>query len=348
MELKKYITNINPDLSRLTLDPDELKRRLLRRLSLAELFALGFALAMIGVTIWLDHMDRVVLYDFKIFLNTANGVYDGYYYPYWINPLFSLLSNFPFYAAYVIWMLINLAGIFFASRIFGSVPALVLLSYQMLYSIYFGQITGLVAAGMGLIWVGMANKKWWLAGMGLLLAAVKIQSGLMFAILLILFAQISWKDRGKILIIPIVMFFISVIAYPFWPIDRLMYLIASPANSEGSISLWRWIGPYSLLFLILPLVIKGNRSKRYLMLLAAIPLAMPYFQQTDLLGLMVLPIGWLAILGGNISYSYVLFDYAGLQFTFIVPLGLYLYGLLTLKRGVSRDLIGNDQTAEAA
>jgi hypothetical protein len=339
MKLRQLLCGASPAFGAITLDAEEIRRRLIRRPSLGEVFAFAFGLAMAGVFIWLHQLGRVVLYDFDIYYHTASGNFANYYYAYWINPVFSLLAIFPFYAAYVIWVALSLGGVFFAARIFGSNTALIMLTYQMLYSVYYGQITGALAGGLGLMWFGLARRYWWLAGLGILIAGTKFQSGLIFAGLLLLYADIDWTTRLKTLIVPLIVFGLSLIIYPMWPLHLFQYLKSNPANSDGSMSLWRWFGPISLVVLIPAFVFRMPRPQRFLLLMAAVPLAIPYFQQADLLSLLVLPVGWLAILGGNIGFSYLFLGHTGLQVLFIVPLGLYIWALvsgLRTNRSISR------------
>lgn len=326
---KKLISGIQPNLLLMTLDKHEIQSQLIRRPSLTEVFSFTFGIAMASIFIWLHRLGLVVLYDFENYLKAANSNYANYYYGYWILPIFLLLSKLPFYFSYLIWVTINLLGVFFAARSLGGKPALVMITYQMLYGIYYGQIIGVIAGGLGLMWLGLIERKWWIAGLGLLLAGAKLQSGLIIALMILLFANTPWKEKIKVIIFSGLFVVLSLALYPGWPLDLYLTIVSNPANADGSISLWRWFGPYALLLLIPPLIIRTSKENRFLMVLSAIPLSIPYFQQADLITLMVFPIGWLATFAGNISFSYIFLGYTGLQMSFIVPLGLYLYAIFS-------------------
>lgn len=328
MKQHNITAKILPHFLDLKLEFDEIKARLRRRMSLAEVFAVGLCVAVAGIAIWLNQSGVTGLYDFEVCMKINIGDYSDYFYPKWIDPLYNVFSFLPKYAAYGILVLLNIAGTYFAARVFKSPAALILISYQSLYNIFYGNITGLVVGGLGILWFGLASRKWWLAGIGLLLAGAKYQSGALFAGLLLLYADLPWKEKAKVLVVPLLVSLATLVADFKWPLDLVERIMSAPPNTDGSLSLWRWLGPAALIFLIPPLVMRIPREERLLLALAAIPLSVPYFQQTDLLGLMVLPTGWLVPLAGNISLTFPLLGHLGLQIAFVVPLGLYLYALL--------------------
>jgi hypothetical protein len=333
MKRQQFFSGSVPAIHRMTLDENVIALRLRKRLSLFEAASLGLGFAVLCIAIWEHVSDLGGLIDFKYYINFARGDAYNFFYAYWLKPIFIVLSKLPFYPAYFLWGVISLFGVLFAARVFGANSAMVLFSYQLLYSLYYGQITGVLAGGLGLLWWGMAKRSWWLAGLGLAIAGVKFQSGLLFAGLLILYADISWKDRLKLLILPGLICAASLIAYPFWPMELLATMRINPANAEGSISIWRWIGPWSLLFFLPPIFLKLPKDWRFLMMIAAVPIGLPYFQQADLLDLFILPIGWLPVLAGNLGLNFLFFGYQALQVLFIIPLVLYLWaGLQSLPK----------------
>ncbi len=325
----------------ITCDAEAISARLRQRLSLAEAAGFGLGLAMAFVFIWLHTQGRVVLYDFENYLAAAGGDYSNYYYAYWLLPVFSLLTRLPFHAAYLLWAAASMLAVWFAARVFGGNAALALFSYQLLYSLYYGQVTALLAGGLGLLWWGVANRRWWVAGLGLALAASKFQSGALFAGVLFLSAVIGWRERVKMLALPGAALVISLLLYPGWPLRILAVMQSNPANADGSLSLWRWVGAWALLVFLPPLVLPLPRQARLWMWLAAVPLGLPYFQQADLIELFVLPAGWLPVLAGNLAYLYLPFGHIALQMMFILPLGLYVWeglqGVRALPAGVRKD-----------
>jgi len=235
-----------------------------------------------------------------------------------------LLAKLPLLVGYILWGTFNIFGYFFAVRVFGGRSLAALLSFQLFYVLYFGQITGLILAGLALFWWGAVNHKLEAAGVGLLLAVTKYQLGLPLALFLWASADLSWRERFRCLAIPAIVTILSLFIWPRWPLISMNTILTNPPNDLGSISLWRWIGPWALLLLLPPLILRRPLSQRLVMFAAAVSLSVPYFQQTDLLLLFAMPVGWLALLG-NLGYPLMfLWSWNGLPGLAIVPASIYL------------------------
>jgi len=307
---------------------DAIDSRLRKPPSRLEAFALAFAIVAIGLAVWVQDQLFVIPFDYNVYFLAAGGTLTRYYYAIWILPLFKLWAVLPFTWGYVVWALLSIPCIYFAGRIFGGPTTLTLISFQMLYGLYMGQITSLLVFGLALGWWGLAHRRWHLAGLGFWLASTKFQIGLPFGFLLWLTADISWRDRLRVLILPACLSLLSLILYPGWPQNLVARLQIAPPYDWASISLWQWIGPAALLFWLPPLFIPMDRGKKFLSLVAAIPLTMPYFQQADLLALFVLPVGWLPVILGNLGYLFFKYNFQALKFLSIVPLSIYLGAIL--------------------
>ena len=313
-------------------DPLEMNQRLWRRPTPQEFFALALALCAAGLFAWMQPNLPFAGVDLKIYLEASRGTfqYQGlyYYYGYWILPIFAVLSKFPFFLAYFLWSSINIIGIFFAERVFGGKALVAVASYQLFYNLIYGNISGLIVGGLALCWYGLVNKKWALAGLGIALASAKYQIGLTGSLLLILTAPILWKDRLRVFIIPAVIWILSLFVYPGWPLEVFHTIQNHPPDALGSISLWRWLGPWSLLFFFPPLLLNRESPQRFIAFVAAIGLGLPYFQQVDLLFLLVMPIGWIGLLG-NLGYLMGFYRWTALQFLFLLPLAVYIWALIS-------------------
>ncbi len=309
----------------LTFDAALMDARLRARLTLGEVFAL--ALSIVGIFLWQQSVVPYEPYfDYRNYLKTAYGDFSYYYYGYWLVPLFKLLAYLPLPISYALWCVINILGVFFAARIFGGNVMLALLSYQLFYSLFQGQIVGVIVGGLALGGWGLAHRRWTVAGLGLLVAGTKYQLGITGGLILLDLAEISWRERLRVLIMPTAIVILSLVVYPLWPLQALATLQSNPPQNEGSITLWRWIGPAALVFWLPPLMLPLSRARRFIALAAASALALPYFQQTDLLFLFTLPVGWIALLG-NLGYFFVIYQSVALQALAIVPLVVYVLAL---------------------
>ena len=306
---------------KLKFDPQVMDERLTRKINPWEFFAIVFALGMlIGMIV--IHPDSLH-YDLSNYLKTSNGDFSFYYYGYWFVPVFQLLGKLPVIPVFILWNIISILCVFLAVRIFGGNPVFTLVSYQMLYILYQGQMTAWVIGALALLWWGMAHKKWGIAGVALLIAATKFQSGLIFAAALWWLADIAWKDRLRILIIPVLLALLSLVIYPAWPIQLISTIQNNPPNDVGNMALWQWIGPYALLLWIPPLILPLKKELRIIALVATMSMALPYFQQADLLTLFALPIGWFPLLG-NFGYLVAWFGETAVHLLVLIPLAVYL------------------------
>ncbi|MBM3151829.1 MAG: hypothetical protein FJZ96_06440 [Chloroflexi bacterium] len=302
----------------------EMDARLRSRLTLGELFGLTISLVGLVTFIGAYALLGIEPFDYGIYLKTAGGNLEQYYYADWFLPVFRLLAWLPWWRGYLLWGLLNLGGVFVAGRIFGGPRALVLCSFQALSTLASGQVTGLLVGCLALGWWAMAHHRWELAGLGFFLASAKFQIGLPFGFLLLLAAEVGWRARLRALLLPAALSILSLVASPAWPLALWERIAAVPPYDWGCISLWRWLGPGAMLIWLPPLLLPLARRKRFLALAAAVPLALPYFQQADLLALFVLPVGWLPALLGNLGFLYFEFLYEALPWLWVAPLSLYL------------------------
>ena len=314
---------------RITSDPSEIDERIKRPLSGWEFAGLALTLIFPVMVMLISPVELggQQAYDFQHYLNSARGDFSFYYYAHWLLPLWQFLGVMPLWLSYLLWTSISVLSIFFASRMFGARPSLLLFSYQTLIVLYLGQFTGILIGGLSLLWWGLTHKRWYVAGIGLLLAASKYHTGLIPSLVFILCLDINWRDRFKTILIPAAVGVASLFVYPLWPLTVLETFHLNPPNAWGSVSLWQWIGPAALLAWIPPLMLKLSWRERMVALLAAAPLGIPYYQQADLLILMTLPIGWLPVLG-NLGFLKALIGHLADNILVVIPAVVYLSVLI--------------------
>lgn len=301
-------------------------KRLWQRVSLVELFALALCFGMVGIFAWYQSQGKAFSYDFETYLLAGNGDLEVHYYAFWILPVFRILAALPLALSFVLWNLLNVLGVFFASRILGGEKrwVLALLTYQMFYVLYYGNIVGILIGGLALLWWGLTHNRWHVAGLGLIVALTKYQLGISFGFIYLLVTEISLRNRLKVLVVPLITLLLSLLIYPFWPLESLHIILTNPPNSLGNISLWQWIGPFALALWLPPLFLPISAHQRLVALAATATITLPYFQQTDLLALFVLPLGWLPLAGNLGFYLFAKYNWQGFAVLALIPLFVYL------------------------
>ncbi len=302
--------------------PDEVRQRLRARLSRGEVGGLGIALALQIGFIVLYQGGLALAFDYGTFTDTALGDFGGFFYAHWSLPVFALLDSMPFTVGYGLWGLVNIVAMAFALRVFGGNPLIALAGFQMIYCIYYGQIVGVILGGLALMWWGMGVGRWWVAGLGLAVAVTKFQLGVPLGFALWLLADIRWVDRWKVALVPLLVMLVSLLVYPLWPVQLLADFAAEAPNDLGSVSLWRYVGPGVLVLWGLPFMPRLPLHRRLQAVVACMALALPYYQQTDLLALYMLSVGWLGLLG-NLGYAMAFFGWQALSWLVVVPLIAY-------------------------
>ncbi len=308
-------------------DAQTIDQRLGRPLTRGEVFALVLCIAIAFLFIGVRMETGGAYYDLSLYLNAARGDYYGYYYGYWVLPFFWLLGFLPLVINHALWALLNIGAVFFAARMFGGNVLFALVSFQMFYSLIYGQITGVLVGSLALMYWAMAHERWYLTGLGLILALTKFQVGLVPGAAIILMTQTRWTNRFKIFVVPLLFVAFSFLLYGNWVVELLNRIANDPPDASASISLWRWFGIFVLVLWLPPLLLRVTRRERFVWLVATNALALPYFQQADLVLLWTLPIGALALLG-NLGYVFFIGRFTALQILAVVP--LFVYGKFLL------------------
>jgi hypothetical protein len=272
--------------------------------------------------------------DLFTYLAAAKGDFQGFYYTYWILPLFKVLHWIPDDVVIILWALLNLLGILFATWVFGNRPAILLTTYQLFYILFYGQILGLILGGLGLFWWGLKQKKLLYSGAGLLIASTKYHIGLPLVLFLLILSETEWVKVLKILLVPLFAYLLTFLFYPTWPISIIETMRASPPNTLGNISLWQWAGPVSLILWLPVFFISMPKMERMILLVSTLSLTLPYYQQTDLLALFIFPVGYLAWLG-NLGFLFILGKWQALKVLAIIPSLVYLIIIVRNKEGLN-------------
>lgn len=327
MKIASTLRLLRHPLERFSDDPEVIEARLRAPTGRGERISIAITIGVvIGMVILSDEAGGIP-WDYRIYIFTADGIFDGYFYPYWFLPLFQAFAWLPPLTGYFIWGLVNIAGVWFACRVFGGNPTATLTGYQMLYMLGNGQIVGLMAFGLALFWWGMSRQRWGMAGVGIVLAAAKFQSGLLFLGALWALFPAAARIKIKTLFIPVLVVGFSFVLYPNWPLEVWEMSQSSFLDLRGNISLWRWLGPAALIFWIAVFLPRVDTARRLVLIYSAAFLAMPYIQHYDMLMLYALPVAWPYVVLGNLGYLFAAFSFSALQILWVVPLAIYIGAL---------------------
>ncbi len=151
---------------RFTADGPIMTRRMRRPPGRLEAFAvllcLGFVVIMFVLTNTTKSFEGAP--DYNYYINAVHGDFTEYRYMHWMLPVFTVLDVLPYYLGYLLWGSAAVLGMTIAARIFGARVPAALLTYQMFFAIFYGQITGIIAGSLALFWWAMARRKWDTAG----------------------------------------------------------------------------------------------------------------------------------------------------------------------------------------
>jgi hypothetical protein len=220
------------------------------------------------------------------------------YNPPWLIPILSPFITMPGRAGYVLFLGATIGMVLYATRVFSGRHVVVLLSAQLFWVLWWGQIEGLVILGMALAWQALKTKSWMLMIVALLLAALKPQMVFLPAL------AIWWwsgKDRWKSLAGLVLITGLSIVIYgpwPVWFIQNVVYISVSSQYGPWNSSIGLWALP-----LIIPaLALKLERLPRLLALTATGMLISPYMPYYSTLLLLCFPLPWWSILFAFLGY----------------------------------------------
>lgn len=228
--------------------------------------------------------------DWEIFSGAADGEFTsefglGYYYAYWLLPVFDIYALAGVGIGGLLWSFSNVAGVWFAARVFGARPAVVLAGFGALSGFYTGTITGVALAAIaGLYWAAHEGR-WTLVGALSLLAVAKPQWGLPLTAIIVIHERPPVLAWIRMALVPVPVVLMSLAAFGWWPADILRRATENPPEGNGS--LWFFVGP-AVLLLWVPLLLPMTTRRRMALVGAVSVMAVPYVQQYDFVVLWVL------------------------------------------------------------
>jgi hypothetical protein len=274
--------------------------------------------------------------DWEIFAGAADGDFIsdrglGYYYPYWLLPLFDLYAVPGILVGGLLFSFTNVAGVWFASRVFGARTAVVLAGFGTLSGFYTGTVTGVALAALAGMWWAAHAQRWTVVGALSLIAVAKPQWGVLLAALIVVQARPPPAAWLRMAIVPVPVVLASFAVYGWWPAEILDRASATPPQGNGS--LWYFVGPI-VVILWLPTVLPMAPQRRMALVAATALMAVPYVQQYDYVVLWVLAGDGLGLVSHvhGLLYSAVGWE-AARAFQTVMPMAAYAALVIDPVRG---------------
>lgn len=237
-------------------------------------------------------------------LDAFRNFSDSLWHPYWARWIFQALNILSEQTTFILLSLVSIAMLYFAIRVFEGRHWMVFTSFAFAWTLYYGQIDSLVVGGLAFAWWALKRDRPILMGGGLILASIKPQISLPLILI------IWWWSPNKLksLVIPLIVFLISLAQWGFWVQEWLQKITETDmlVSLSRNLSLWPLTGPVILLIWPLILWLPLPQEKKLIAIAAGTAMTFPYFPLPSSILFLAMPVpAWI---------------YALLQFPFLAPL----------------------------
>jgi hypothetical protein len=216
----------------------------------------------------------------------------------WLALLLAPFIAIPWPVGYIVFMAVALATFVYGVYFFRGKAIPVLLSAQLAWILWWGQIewTGVLALVLG--WVALQKKSWPLTFLSLAIAAFKPQLSFIPALALWWW---SGRDRWKSMTALAALVIFSLWAWGPWPVWYAQAIIRFAGDGHSDI--WNAsLGLVALPLFIPALLIPLNREQRLIALTATTFIVSPYLPYYTTILLLCFPLPWWAYLFAFLGY----------------------------------------------
>jgi hypothetical protein len=209
--------------------------------------------------------------------------------PPWLSTILTPFVMLPERVGFSLFLAFSVAIIVFSTHALKGHPIPLLLSAQLSWILWWGQIDGLAILGLALAWIAYQKKSWVLMSVAFLLVLLKPQ------VSLIPFMFLWWwlgKERWKTATLSAILLLLSVIIWgpwPLWSITKVIRFAGQSTYGPWNTSLGVMAFPLFIPAIFLPL---KDRSKRLLAISATALLVSPYMPYYSTLVLFCFPLPW--------------------------------------------------------
>ena len=220
-------------------------------------------------------------------LNFRTGI-EELRHPYWARWIFAAMNLPSEPVAFVILSLICIGLLYFAVRLYGGKHWVVFTSFAFAWTLIYGQIDAIVVGGLALAWWAIQKKNAYLVGAGLILASIKPQMGLFLGLALWWWSPSRWKA----LVIPAMVFVLSLIQWGWWVPTWMDALLETDflTSLTRNISLWTIFSWWIWLAWPLVFALPVDRPRKLLAIAATTAMTVPYFPLPSAVLFLVMPI----------------------------------------------------------
>jgi hypothetical protein len=242
--------------------------------------------------------------------------------PTWLIPFMAPFTTMPGRAGYIIFLAVSVAMIIYGTRTFGGKIIPLLLSAQMFWVMWWGQLEGWAVLALVLGLLALKKKSWPLMFLALTMGTFKPQVGL--APLLAMWWW-SGKQRWISLVGMILLTALSIVIWGPWPVwyfEGIFGFVGNKHHAVWNASLGLWALPLFIPALFLPL----TRYQRLIALTATALVVNPYMPYYSTLILMIFNIPWWAYILAFTSYlPTVIGSTLAWNAVVLMPLGVLLW-----------------------
>jgi hypothetical protein len=246
--------------------------------------------------------------------------------PYWGLFLSWIPAHLPEPFGFGLWTGVGLLLVILAARYTRAPLPAVLLSYQFIWILYYGQIDGYVIFGiiMGL-WAVRTSRPGWL-GVALMTALIKPQYGLLPALMLFWWSP----NKKKTFLVAGLIGAASLVAWPTWIFDLIQNQWVSFLSRQETIRSNTSPGfPWalSLLLVLLAFSVRLEKKQKLTVLLATSMLVSPYAPIYCQAALLVIGLPRIFYIFAFIPWAVAIFlgPYGHWGWGYIFPLSVWLY-----------------------
>jgi len=233
--------------------------------------------------------DFFVAYHLMVFEPEKYSNTYGIFSPAWLSPIMAPFETMPERKGYYVFLAVTILSVILAIKTFGGKYLPVLLSAQIFWILWWGQIDGLSILGVVLGWLALEKRSLFLLVAGLVLATVKPQIGLIPILAIWWWSEpkLRWKALGIMAVIAGASIYIWG-WWPVWIIKNITGLVDNNRYGTWNISLGLIALPLLIPAVLLPL----NRPQRLIALTATLMLISPYMPYYSSILLLCMAIPW--------------------------------------------------------